>query len=523
MGAIGYLYRTILENRIRTALHKPITYFYLVIILLYLTAIPFSFRALAEEIGAASSGGMVGLLTAFAFWMIPGNLIAYAKRKGLIYGNCDVHFLFPSPVSPKRVLLYAHLRTIPMQILLNLFVAVCGGIVFGVVPWRLLVYFFFAIFGENILEASVMMMLYGSERLKEEQRKWIIRAAYGLLIVLAVIGIWFYVQQGLSFATLVNFLHSDAVQLVPVIGWYVSVLHLLFMGATAVNLVGTALYFILFLTVVIAAVRMKCTGTYYEDAVKFAEDYEELKESRRQGNTTKRLGRKQKFGKASVRWQGSGAKALFYRQLLEYKKNRFFLFDISTLFALVAGIAIAILYVREGGFEKLTPFVIPGVSAYLIFIFTTINGKWAKELKAPYTYLIPASSFSKLWNATVLQLLQNLVNGLLITIPGAAVMELSPVTAVLCVLFYAVLASNKLYALAVAEIAVGGVLGVTGKQLFQMLIQGIVIAVAALGAYLGSMPGGINGAYLMMDSVLVAFTLVFMIVAALNFDRMETA
>lgn len=268
---------------------------------------------------------------------------------------------------------------------------------------------------------------------------------------------------------------------------------------------------------------MKCTGTYYEDAVKFAEDYEELKESRRQGNTTKRLGKKQKFGKASVRWQGSGAKALFYRQLLEYKKSRFFLFDSSTLFALIAGIVIVILYVREGGFEKLTPFVIPGVSAYLIFIFTTLNGKWAKELKAPYTYLIPASSFSKLWNATVLQLLQNLVNGLLITIPGAVVMGLSPVTAALCVLFYTVLASNKLYALAVAEIAVGGVLGMTGKQLFQMLIQGIVIAVAALGAYLGSILGGINGAYLMMDGVLVAFTFVFMIVAALNFDRMETA
>ena len=523
MGAIGYLYRTVMKNRIRTALHKPITYFYLVIILIYLTAVPFSLKMLAEQAGAASSSGMAGVLTAFAFWMIPGNLIAYAKRKGLIYGNCDVHFLFPSPVSPKKVLLYAHIRTIPMQILLNIFAAVCGGVIFGVELWRLLVYFFFAIFGENVLEASVMMMMYGSERLKEEQRTWIIRAAYGLLIVLAVIGVVFYLQQGLSFATLVNFLHSDAVQLVPVIGWYVSVLHLLFTGATTVNLVGTALYVILFLTVVIAAVRMKCTGAYYEDAVKFAEDYEELKESRRQGNTTKRLGKKEKFGKASVRWQGSGAKALFYRQLLEYKKSRFFIFDISTLFALIAGIAIAILYVREGGFEDITPFVIPGASAYLIFISTTVNGKWAKELKAPYTYLIPASSFAKLWNATVLQLLQNFINGLLITLPGAVVMEMSPVTAVFCVLFYTVLASNKLYALAVAEIAVGGVLGVTGKQLFQMLIQGIVIAVAALGAYLGTMFGSINGAYLIMDLVLAAFTLVFMIVATLNFDRMETA
>ncbi len=523
MGAIGYLYRRTLINRIKVALHKPVTYFYIVLILFYLTFMPFSLKVLAEEGGIDSPVGMAGVLTLFAFWLIPGNLIAYAKRKGLVYRSSDVHFLFPSPVSPKWVLLYAHVRTIPMLVLINLFVVICGAFMFHVPGWKLAIYFLFSMVVENVLECSVMLLLYGTERLNEGQRGWIIRAAYGLVGILFVIGVVMYFREGLSFQTVVHFLHSDAVQLVPVIGWYISVLHLLFAGATTVNIIGTACYICLLAAVVTAAVKMKCTGAFYEDAIKFAEDYEEVLANRRQGGTDKRLGKKQKYGKASVKWKRTGAGALFSRQLLEYRKSRFFIFDASTFFALAAGICIPWLYVREGGLGEFTPFVIPAVAAYLIFIFTTLGGKWAKELKSPYTYMIPDSAFSKLVNATAIQIIQSLVNGLLITVPGAVVMGMSPVTTVLCVLAYVALSANKLYALAVAEIVVGGTMGTFGKQLFQMLIQGIVITVAILGAVLGAMTGGIDLAYLIMDVFMILFTMVFMIIASLNFYKMETA
>lgn len=521
MNTIFYLYRKTLKNRVRVALRKPATYFFLVCIVFYLTAFPYSLKMLAEEVGAASPEGMVALLTALAFWLIPGNLIAYAKRKGLVYRNCDIHFLFPSPVSPKMILLYAHLRTLPMHLLLNLFAAVCSGMIFKITFGKLLLYFLFSLLVENLLECGFMIILYGTERLKEKQRGWVIRAAYGLVLVLAVIAVSFYLRQGMSWDTVLHFLHSDAVQLVPVIGGYVSVLHLLFTGMTTVNCIGTVLYFLLFAIVLFVAYRMKCTGAYYEDAIKFAEDYEEVLAKQKQGDTTMRIGKKRKYGKASVQWQGIGAKALFYRQLLEYKKNRFFIFDLQTVLALLAGAAIAFFCVKEGGFDGFDFYVIPAVSAYLIFCFSGMGGKWAKELKSPYTYMLPDSAFAKLWNATALQLLQNGINGLLITIPGAVVMKMPPVMVLLCILSYAVLSSNKLYALAVAEIAVGGVMGMTGKQLFQMLIQGLVIGIAALGAVLGNVLGGIYIAFLLMDLVLMAFTLVFMIIAALNFDRME--
>ncbi|MCM1025586.1 MAG: putative ABC exporter domain-containing protein [Roseburia sp.] len=520
MGAIGYLYVRTLKNRIRTAVHKPITYFYLVIILFYMLALPFSLRIWTGEFGIDTPEGLTGVLTVIAFWLIPGNLIAFAKRKGLAYRNSDIHFLFPAPVSPKRVLVYAYLRMLPSQLLLNLFAVFCGLFTFSVPGWKMLLYFLFSVLLENVLEGGIMLLLYGTERLEERQRGWFIRGAYSLVGVLVVIALVFYLREGLSFETVKHFLHSDAVQMVPVIGWYISVLHLLFTGATTVNLVGSVLYLCLALAVLTAAGRMKCTGAFYEDAMKFAEDYEEVLASRRQGNTERRLGRKQKLGKASVSWKGTGARAIFDRQLLEYKKRRFFLFDSTTVIALAAGLGIAWIALREG-FGEFAPFIIPAASAYLIFIFTAMNGKWAKELKSPYTYLIPDTSFAKLVNATAIQHIQSLINALLITIPGAIVMRLSPALILLGIAGYVILSANKLYALAVAEIVAGNTFGAVGKQMLQMLMQGFAILVAGLGAGLGNMLGGVTIAFLLMDVFLLLFTTAFMALASLNFEKLE--
>lgn len=523
MGAIFYLYRRIFVNRVKMALKKPITYIYLLFVLLYAVMIPFSLQVMLEEYGMDSPSWMAAVLTAFAFWVIPGNLIAYAKRKGLIYRKSDVHFLFSSPVTPKKILLYAHLKNLGIQTVLNLAVAVLGALLFHVGWLHVTVYFVFSILVENLLEGGIMLLLYGAEWKSPKVRQMVVKGAYALVAMFVAVGIYFYITQGLSLASVLNFLNSDLVQMVPVAGWYIAVLHLIFTGPTAVNLAGTAAYFIFLAAVLWAAFRMRCTGAYFEDAMKFADDYEEVLVSRRQGRTDKRLGKRTRYGTARVTYKGTGAKALFYRQLLEYRKSRFFIFDLNTGAALIAGVLIAYLYLAEGGMGELTPFMIPGVSAYVIFIFTTLSGKWAKEIASPYTYLIPDTAFRKLWYATAIQHIQALINGLLLTLPGAVVMGMSPLTAALCVVFYVVLSANKLYALAVAEALTGNILGRVGRQLFQLFIQGIVIGFAFLGAFVGFLAGGLNLAYFLMIVFLTLATVLFMLAAALNFYKLETA
>ncbi len=523
MKAVFYLYRKNLKNRIRIALRKPVTYFFLVLILFYLLAMPLSLKMVVSQFSIDTPGGMAAVVTLLAFWALPANMVAYAKRKGLVYRSSDVHFMFPSPITPKAVLLYAYLRTLMAELVLNLFAVVYGGVLFRVELWRLIVYFVFSILIEHVFEGCLMMLLYGSERLDERRRGLVVKAAYGLIGIFVLIGFLTYLREGLSWGSVAGFLHSGTVQMVPLVGWYIAVIHLLFMEATVFSVTGTVLYCLAFCLVFAAAWRMRCTGDFYEDAVKFSEDYEELLLNRRQGNADKKLGRKKHFKKADVRWKGSGARALFYRQLLEYKKSRYFIFDTNTLMAVLGGAGIAWLYVREGGFGDFTPYVIPAVSAYLIFILTAMNGKWAKELASPYTYMLPDSPFRKLLNATGIQLLQGVINGCLLVLPGAFVMKLSPAAAVLCVVFYVGVYANKLYALAVAEVIVGSTLGRTGKQLVQMLIQSVVILMAVAGAAAGNMLGTTVLAYVLMDLILFLCTVIFMVIAALNFYRMETA
>lgn len=528
MGGIRYLYLHTLKNNVRIALRKPVTYVYLAIALMYVVMIPTSFRIMVEEFGVDSPDSMAAVLTLAAFLMVPGNLIAYAKRKGLIYRNSDVHFLFPAPVSPKKILLFAHLKGLFAHACITLFVALCGGFLFHVAAWRLVVYFVFALVVQNFLEGCIMIILYGTERLGEKGRGLVVKAMYGLLLVVAAIGFNSYLQDGLSLESVLGFLNGDAVQLVPIIGWYISVIQLLFMGATTVNVIGTVLYFVFLAVVFTAALRMKCTGSYYEDAIRFAEDYEEVLESRRQGSMEKKLGKKQKFRHTRAFWKGNGASALFYKQLSEYRKSKYFIFDFNSAVAAIAGAFMAYIYVREGsgglgGLEAYKSFLVPLVSAYLIFIFTNVGGKWAKELQSPYTYLIPDSVWSKMWNATAMQHIQNLMNGCLITIPVAVAMKLGMAETVLCIVFYVVLSANKLYALAVAEVAVGGTLGRVGKQLFQLFVQGIVIMAALAGAVVGNVLGGTVLAYVLMDTFLIVATFVFMVLATLNFYRMEAA
>ena len=122
-----------------------------------------------------------------------------------------------------------------------------------------------------------------------------------------------------------------------------------------------------------------------------------------------------------------------------------------------------------------------------------------------------------------MQHIQSLLNACLITLPGAIAMRLSPLVTALAILFYVVLSANKLYALAVAEAVCGSTLGRVGKQLLQMLIQGMAVMAAVIGGVLGMAVGGVVQAYVLMDVFLVLFTAIFMVIAMLNFYNMETA
>ena len=125
-------------------------------------------------------------------------------------------------------------------------------------------------------------------------------------------------------------------QMIPVFGWQIAIYRLILLGPTVLNVICSILYLAMVAVSVIAAVRMKCDGGYYEEAAKFADDYADLKKRQKNGEMVFGLnGKKRSFRRVREKIAGKGAQAIFYRQLLEYKKERFFIFDKITLISLI--------------------------------------------------------------------------------------------------------------------------------------------------------------------------------------------
>lgn len=520
MNMIFYLYRKTFKNRVKRALKKPVTYIYAAFVILYFYFIFRSFPVFLGMFEVEGASVLTAVLTAIVFIFIPSNMISYSKRKGLVFRESDIHFLFPAPVSPKKILLYAHIKNVIATLILNILVVIAAVLWLHISVWKMAVYFLFSFIVENILEGSIMILCYGNEKLDKKQMFTIQIGMYLLVGIFILIGIGVYLKEGIGFWPVVNYLHSPAIQMVPVVGWYIAFLHLLFMGPGTVNVICSVLYFISVILLLVAACRLKCTGEFFEDAIKFAEDYEAARKKGKAGEVAV-VGWKKKYGKATITYKGKYAKAIFYRQLLEYKKNRFFIFGFYTLVCLIVGIGLAVIGHRNNGFGGYDVFVILGVMAYLTFIFSGYQGKWGKELKKPYTYLIPDTALCKLWYSTLMEHIRSLIDGCLIALPSGIVLGIPFLQILLVILAYICVQACKLYADIMVEAFLGNILGVAGKQYARVLFEGIVIGIGAMGGAAGSLVS-IEVGLFALSGVIVFMTAGMMAIATVNFEKMET-
>ncbi len=524
MGGLRYLYLTSMKNRIKRALHKPVTYVYLLIGIFYIGFLASALGPMLTQWGMDTPKGLVFILSFVCCFFTPAGLASYAKRKGMLFRPSDVHFVFSSPVNPKTVLVYTQLKQYLMGFVLNSALAIIGIVFFEIAPWKMALYFVLAFVVQNILESSLVVLLYGNERFSDNTMKWVARGLYLLIAALLLFAAYLFFFVEPSFAVLGLFLDHPFVQCIPIIGWNIAFIRLLILGPTTVNVICTILYLVSACLLFVLAKRMKCTGAYYEDAMKFADDYQELLNKKMQGESG-RLGKKQSFKQASVEYKGGGAKAIFYRQLLEYKKNRTFIFSWMTLVNLaVSGFLIyAVVTGKKEGLDMTAQyFLLPGAAAYIAFLFSAYKTKWAKELENPYTYLIPDTPFRKLWYATLMEHIRAVIDGLALILPFAIAVKMSPVLILLNLLLYVCLLGNKLYFNVLSEALLGDVLGATGKSFLRMFGQMIVISLAIIIAVIiWALTESYELAFCGILVYMIIITVLLAIGGSFSFSKME--
>ena len=522
MNSLIYVWKRSAVNTLKKLIRKPAFWVYLLILGFYAFIM---YHSILEELmkrGMNRPETLVAAVSALILYLSPLSYSAYAKRQGMLFRNSDVHFIFPSPVSPKLCLLYGQAKTLLPGLCVELLAAILGTLWFRIPPLKMLVYF--TVIGGigTVMEAALVICLYGNERLKKETLARLGYLLYGIVVLLLLLGFWYLRQEGFRFSAVTGYLSSPGIQMIPLVGWQIAAMRLILLGPDSVNTVGTVLFLLSACGLLSAAVRMKCTGECFEDAMQFADNYEQVLEQKKK-NGTGVLPKNRKLKKVRVEWRGTGAKAILFRQWLEYRKVRFFLFNAATLVNLAVG-CVLIYLDRTGRLEvpqEFKVYVLLALAAYLMLVFGSLPNKWTKELENPYVFLIPDRPVYKIWYATCLEHVKSAVNMILLVFPAGVAMGVRPLLLVLLVWIGAAAGGVRIYSDTITRAVFGNAFGSTGRSLLQMVIAWTFIGIAIPFFLAGLFLLGETAAFLAAGLYLMAAAFVLMLAGSQAFTRME--
>ena len=232
-------------------------------------------------------------------------------------------------------------------------------------------------------------------------------------------------------------------------------------------------------------------------------------------------GKKRSFRRVREKIAGKGAQAIFYRQLLEYKKERFFIFDKITLISIILAFVFSYGLSDSAADSGAGQLFLLGVVAYVSLVMSGYLGKWESELKNPYLFLVPDTPLRKMWYATLIEHIKAFVNGCIICIPIGIFWHVNPVEIIFCILIYVVIQADRLYTTVLAQCLLGDVFGKTGQNVLRMFIQTALLGVGAIAAV-------IAGIFVNMDFIFpivliysMMVTVAMGILASIRFDTME--
>lgn len=522
MRSMTYLWKRTAVNLLKKNIKRPVFWIYAVLIVVYGAAMYLTFGELIRENHLDSPEFFAAAVSAFLLYLTPAGYSSYARRKGLLFRNCDVHFVFPSPASPKLCLLYGQIKTLAVSCLMELVIVFVGIVWFHIPLLNMLLYVLLVSVVSTVMDSSLVICLYGNERLKEETLNKLAYLLYGITALLLLLGFLYLRTKGFHVATVMEYLSSPGIQMIPLIGWEIAALRLVLLGPDAVNVAGTFLYLLAAGGLFLAAVKLKCTGRYYEDAMKFADDYEQALAQKKKDGTTN-FWKNRKLRKVQVNWKGTGASAIFHRQWLEYKKERFFLFSTATLVSVI--VVVVFIYLDRTGQlgvpQEFKIYALLGLTAYLMLIFGSLPTKWTKELENPYVFLIPDRAVKKIWYATCLEHVKSLINMILLVVPAGIFMGIRPVLLIFLVWMGTAAGAVRIYSDTITRAILGSMLGNTGRSLLQMLIAWTFIGFAVPFFLIGLFLVGETAAFLLASLYLTVAAFVLMFGGSHAFTRME--
>lgn len=419
MKSILYLTVCQLKNSLRQMLRRPAQLIsYLLVVALILFSVIFSGggeRALPTQSDLRLLQSLYLLVLMVVLMLI---LRSGIKSGSTFFTMPDVNLLFVSPVRPNQILCYGLVKQMTsmafMVVLLMLYAPMLMGMFSLSVVQVLLLVIGLAFL--LVLSQILSMLLYNASNGRPALRKAFSAALYALAALPVLYTALGALRSDDVFQGLLSTAASPVLNAFPVAGWVRGAV----LGAITGDSAQLGIYAALLLALTAAGVILLVRGDpdYYEDVLQSTEvayqKVEEIRENPQGGGLERLSGRK--FKKKGGFHHGWGANTFFYKQLCEMRrKGRLGFITTSTVIIVLVGLGMAIFMQRAKGDPMSAESIFQSIlitQIYLLYFFQAA-GDWISELKKPYVYLVPASSFSKLIWASATTLVKPLMDGFL--------------------------------------------------------------------------------------------------------------
>lgn len=314
-----------------------------------------------------------------------------------IFDMPDVNFLFVSPVSAKKVLVYGLLKQAVKSFASALFILMMGSMLKS--NWNmgireLLILFggyLFLIFTMQILAVCIYMITSAYPKIKTPLKA----VFFAFLVPVGLYFVWQVVSGTPIARAVLNTVNSAIMYSIPVAGWLNLSTFGFISGSMAAALPGLLLT-ILFFAACILYIMFGKTD-YFEDVLVATEKVFMRQQAIKDGdldaasNTRKvRLKNKDASGKI---W-GIGASAFLGKHLVEIsRKNRFKILDAGSVSYIVISVVMAFSS-KDADAGSFIPLL---ATTMLMRSFFVGTGLGLRELYHHYIFMIPESSFSKIF------------------------------------------------------------------------------------------------------------------------------
>lgn len=437
-----YLTLVKLKNQVKSIFKTPSKLIYAIFLIVMFALVAFSKN---ETAGAAprSISELTAILAIFYTFMFIMVFVNGSASNTPMFTLSDVTLLFPSPLSPNKILFYGLFRQLGVSLLLGFFLLFqyswlnsLYGISYG---GLLLVIFGYAL--TLFLAQLCAMAVYTRTSGKENAGRTVRLCAYGAA-VLYVLAAVFACREPLlallngsqdyetALSAGASFFSTLPGLLFPVSGWCAGMAGALFTGDY--TLLILLLVLTLALTSVLILLIIKAKGNYYEDAIQSAETAQSAITAQKEGQLGEAVPKHVKVGKTGL-GKGWGSSAIYYKHKVENRRSGvFFLSNMSLLFAvIIIGFSVFMRAMDDGEGGMLIGVFAMG--AYMQ-LFSTALGRFNRELTKPYIYLIPEPPLKKLLYAIEESFLSDCLEAVVIFIPVGLILSASPLDIAFCIL-----------------------------------------------------------------------------------------